>query len=99
MSFRFRKFRPFKPVPVAIKEEQQVTNFDENGVQHVSYATVSVDSIIQSMPRPSEVTMLSQMQGGNLRPVNLSDFEYSNIDVSTASDVINSLNISENENT
>lgn len=98
MSFRFRKFRPFKPVPVAIKEEQQVTNFDDNGVQHVAFATVSADSIIQSMPRPSEVTMLSQMQAGNLRPVNLNDFEYSDLDASTASDVINSLNISDNEN-
>ncbi|WP_308270587.1 hypothetical protein [Prevotella sp.] len=99
MPFRFRKFRPFKPVPVAITEEQQVINFDDKGVQHVSYAVVSADSIIHSMPRPSEVTLLSQMQSGNLRPVNLQDFEYSDMDASTASDFINSLNVSENENT
>lgn len=98
MSFRFRNFPllAFPPIPVEV--EKQVTNYDKNGVEHVSFVSVSAQSVIDSMPRPSEVTILSQMQSGSLKPIPLDDFEISDVDAATASQVINSLNIDDNEN-
>lgn len=98
MAFRHRTFKPIRFCPVPVKIEKQVSNFDENGEEHISFAFVSSDSIVNSMPKPSEFTILSQMQSGLLKPVPLDDFEVSHLDTSTASDIINSLNIIENEN-
>ena len=98
MSFRFRKFTPLTFPPSPISVERQVTNFDEVGTQHISYATVSAQSVIDSMPRVSEVTIMSQMQAGTLKPVSLDDFEVSNLDANVASNIINNLNVSDNEN-
>lgn len=98
MAFRHRTFKPIRFCPVPVKIEKQVSNFDDNGEEHISFALVSSDSIVNSMPKPSEFTVLSQLQSGLLKPVPLDDFEVSHLDSSTASDIINSLNITENEN-
>ena len=98
MAFRHRIFKPLRFNPVPVQVEKQVSNFDENGEEHISFAFVSSDSIVNSMPKPSEFSILSQMQSGLLKPVPLDDFEVSHLDNSTASDIINSLNVSENEN-
>lgn len=98
MAFRHRTFKPIRFCSVPVLIEKQVSNFDENGEEHISFAFVSSDSIVNSMPKPSEFTILSQMQSGLLKPVPLDDFEVSNLDASSASDVINSLSITENEN-
>ena len=82
-----------------IQVEQKVSNFDVNGVESVSFVSVSAQSVIDSLPRPSEYTLVSQMQAGNLNPVSLEDFEVSNLDASVSSDIINSLNVETNENT
>lgn len=99
MSFRFRKFKPLSFVPVSVQVEKQVSNFDDDGVQHISFAFVSAQSVIDSMPRPSETTIVSQLQSGTLKPVSLDDYQVNDFDPQTASNVINSLNVSENENT
>lgn len=98
MSFRFRKFPRYAFPPIPIEVEKQVSNFDKNGVEHVSFVSVSAQSVIDTMPRPSEVTILSQMQSDSLKPIPLDDFEISDVDAATASQVINSLNIDDNEN-
>lgn len=98
MSFRFRNFPRLAFPPIPVEVEKQVTNYDKNGVEHVSFVSVSAQSVIDSMPRPSEVTILSQMQSGSLKPIPLDDFEISDVDAATASQVINSLNIDDNEN-
>ena len=98
MSFRFRKFKPLSFVPVPVQVEKQVSNFDDNGVQHISFASVSAQSIIDSMPSPSETTIASQLASGSLKPVSLDDYQVNDFDPQTASTVINSLNASDNEN-
>ncbi len=98
MAFRHRTFKPIRFCSVPVKIEKQVSNFDENGEEHISFAFVSSDSIVNSMPKPSEFTLLSQMQSGLLKPVPLDDYEVSHIDSSSASNIINSLNIADNEN-
>lgn len=98
MAFRFRKFTPLSLPPSPIQVERQVINFDSVGSQHISYATVSAQSVIDSMPRVSEVTIMSQMQSGTLKPVPLDDFEVSDLDANVASNIINNLNVSDNEN-
>lgn len=98
MSFRFRNFKPFIFLPSPIEVEKQVSNFDKNGIEHVSYTSVSAQFVIDSLPRPSEVTIMSQLQSGTLKPVSLDDFEVSDLDANVASNVINSLNIPDNEN-
>lgn len=98
MAFRFRNFKPFIFLPSPVEVEKQVSNFDEHGIEHVSYTSVSAQSVIDSLPRPSEVTIMSQMQSGILKPVSLDDFEVSDLDSNVASNIINSLNIHENEN-
>lgn len=99
MAFRHRIFKPIRFAPVPIEVEKQVSNFDVNGFERVSYVKVSAQSVIDSMPRPSETTIVSQIQSGLLKPVPLDDFEVSNIDPNTANSIINTLNVSENENT
>ena len=99
MSFRFRNFKPLSFVPVPIQVEKQVSNFDDVGVQHISFSFVSAQSIIDSMPCPSETTIASQLQSGTFKPVSLDDYQVNDFDPQTASNVINSLNVSENENT
>lgn len=99
MSFRHRKFNPLRFSPVPVEVPIQVSNYDEDGNLHVSYTSVSVESSISSMPSPSEVTLMSQMQAGTLKSVPLDDFQVGNIDSSTASSIINSLNVEQNENT
>lgn len=98
MAFRHHSFISvvFSPQPVEV--EKQVTNFDKNGVEHVSFVSVSAQTITDSLPRPSEFTILSQMQSGSFKPVPLDDFEISNVDAAAASQVINSLNVNDNEN-
>ena len=98
MSFRFRNFKPFIFLPSPVEVEKQVSNFDEHGIEHVSYTTVSAQSVIDSLPRPSEVTIMSQMQSGTFKPVPLDDFEVSDLDTNVTSNIINSLNICDNEN-
>uniref|UniRef100_A0AAU8AUV2 Uncharacterized protein n=1 Tax=Dulem virus 267 TaxID=3145744 RepID=A0AAU8AUV2_9VIRU len=97
MAFRHRTFKPLRLLPSEVQVPVQVTNFDDNGVEHISYALVSAQSIIDSMPLPSEVTIVSQMQSGSLRPVPLDDFQVDSLDPSSASNFINSLNINDNE--
>lgn len=99
MAFRHRKFKPLCFTPVPVQVEKQVSNFDSDGVEHVSFVQVSAQSVIDSMPSPSETTLMSQMQSGTLQPVSLDDFQVDNIDPSTASSIINSLNVEQNENT
>lgn len=99
MSFRYRNFKPLRLLPSDVQVPVQVTNFDDNGVEHVSYTLVSAQSIIDSMPLPSEVTIVSQLQSGSLRPVPLDDFQVDTLDPSSASHFINSLNITDNANT
>lgn len=84
------------PSPVDV--EQQVTQVNEDGLITVSFVKVSASSVIDSMPRPSEVTIANQLASGNLNPVSLDEFEVQNLDSNIASDIINSLNITENEN-
>lgn len=98
MAFRFRNFKPFIFLPSPVEVEKQLSNFDEHGIEHVSFAKVSAQSVIDSLPRPSEVTIMSQMQSGTLQPVSLDDFEVSDLDSNVASNIINSLNISNDEN-
>lgn len=97
MAFRFRKFKPIRFAPVPLQVLKQVSNFDEDGVEHISFVEVSALSVINSMPSPSETTILSQMQAGTLKPVSLDDYQVSDLNPHTASAVINSLNITENE--
>lgn len=98
MSFRHRKFNSLRFFPVPVDVPKQVSNYDEDGNLHVSYVSVSVESAISSMPTPSETTLMSQMQSGNLQPVSLDDFQVGDIDPSTASTIINSLNFDSNDN-
>lgn len=97
--FRFRKIYPITFCPMPIQVEQKVSNFDANGVESISFVSVSAQSVIDSLPRPSEYTLVSQIQAGNLNPVSLEDFEVSHLDASVSSDIINSLNADTNENT
>lgn len=99
MAFRHRKFNLLRFLPVDVEVPKQVSNYDEDGTLHVSYVSVSVESAISSMPSPSETTLMSQLQAGSLKPVSLDDFQVGDIDSSTASSIINSLNVEENENT
>lgn len=98
MAFRHRNFKPLRFIPVPVQVLKQVSNFDEDGIEHISFVKVSVESVINSMPSPSETTILSQLQAGTLKPVSLDDFQTSDLDPQSASDIINSLNVSENEN-
>lgn len=98
MAFRFRKFKPLRFSPVPIQVLKQVSNFDSDGVEHVTFVEVSAQSVIDSMPSPSETTLLSQMQAGTLKPVSLDDYQVSDLDPHSASNIINSLNVSDNEN-
>ncbi len=99
MAFRHRKFKPLCFIPVPVQVPKQVSNFDSDGVEHVSFVEVSAQSVIDSMPSPSETTLMSQMQAGILKPVSLDDFQVDNMDSSSASSIINSLNVEQNENT
>lgn len=99
MAFRHRQFKSLRLLPVPVEIPKQVTNYDKDGTLHVSYASVSVESAISSMPSPSETTLLSQMQSGSLQPVSLDDYQVGDLDPTTASSIINSLNVEENENT
>ena len=72
--------------------------FSAESFRRLSFASVSAQSIIDSMPSPSETTIASQMVSGNLKPVSLDDYQVNDFDPQTASNVINSLNVSENEN-
>lgn len=98
MAFRHRIFKPLRFTPVPVQVMKQVSNFDSDGVEHVSFVEVSAQSVIDSMPSPSETTLMSQMQAGTLKPVSLDDFQLDNVDSSTASSIINSLNVEQNEN-
>ena len=98
MAFRHRTFKPLRFNPVPVEIPKQVSNYDEDGTLHVSYTTVSVESCISSMPSPSETTLMSQLQSGSLQPVSLEDYQVGNIDSSTVSSIINSLNVEQNEN-
>lgn len=97
--FRFRKHKPLVIPVEPVEVEVSTSQFDNDGVEHVSFAKVSAQSIIDKLPRPSEMTLVSQMQAGTLNPVSLDDFEVSNLDASKASSIINTLNVDENENT
>lgn len=98
MAFRHHTFKPIRFAPVPVMVDLMVSNFDDNGVEHVSYTSVSAVSVINSMPLREEVTLLSQMQSGSLKPVPLDDFQSSDMDANVASNIINSLNVSDNEN-
>ena len=91
--FRFRKHKPLVIPIEPIQIDVSISQFDDDGVEHVSFAKVSAQSIIDKLPRPSEMTLVSQMQAGTLNPVSLDDFEVSNLDVSKASSIINTLNV------
>lgn len=96
--FRAKKYRPIMSVPMDVSVEQQVSQIDEHGLTKISFVHVSASSVIDSMPRPSEVTVANQLASGNLNPISLEDFEVQNLDSNVASDIINTLNTSENEN-
>lgn len=96
--FRAKKYKPFMSSPHDVLVEQPVTQINEDGLTTISFVQVSASSVIDSMPRPSETTVANQLASGNLNPVSLDEFEVQNLDSNTASDIINSLNISENEN-
>lgn len=96
--FRAKKYIPLMSVPMDIDVEQQVSQINEDGLTSISFVKVSASSVINSLPRPSEVTIANQLASGNLNPVALDDFEVHNLDSNIASDIINSLNASENEN-
>ncbi len=98
MSFKHSFHRPLMFCPEPVEVPIQVSNFDGDGVEHVSYTTVSAQSVIDSLPSPSEFDMSFSAKAGLLNPVSLSDFEVSNINSDNASDIINSLNVPENEN-
>lgn len=99
MAFRHHKFTPVMFAPTPIEVEVATSQMDKDGIEHVSYAKVSAQSIIDKLPRPSEFTILSQMQAGTFNPVSTDDFEVSNLDSASAASFINSLNIDTNENT
>ena len=84
--------------PLDVFVEQPVSQINEDGLTNVSFVEVSATSIIDSMPRPSETTLVNQLASGNLNPVSLDDFEVSNLDSNVASSIKNSLNVDENEN-
>lgn len=96
--FRAKKYKPFMSSPLDVEVEKQVSQINDDGLVSVSFVKVSASSVIESMPRPSETTIANQLAAGNLNPVSLDDFEVNNLDSNTASDFINTLNISENEN-
>lgn len=98
MAFRHHKTRPlfFSPEPVMI--DTQVIQFDEDGNQHISYSKVSPESVINSMPSPSEFTIEFSAKAGLLNPVSTSDFEVDNINCSTSNSIVSSLNTDNNEN-
>lgn len=96
--FRAKKFKPLLFAPLNVTVEQPVTQLSEDGLTVVSFVDVSASSVIDSMPRPSETTLANQLAAGNLNPVSLEDFEVSNLDSNIATDIINSLNVTENEN-
>lgn len=96
--FRAKKFKPLMFAPCDVSVEQPVTQINESGLVSVSFVKVSASSVIDSMPRPSETTVANQLASGNLNPVLLDEFEVQNLDSNTASDFINTLNVTENEN-
>lgn len=90
--FRHRKFSSLS-FPCFDSEQEVVTSqFDEDGIEHVSIAKVSSQSVIDSLPSPSDFTIAQQLSSGNLRPISLDDFTCDNLDHSSATSIINSLN-------
>ena len=96
--FRAKKYKPLMSIPMDIDIEKQVSQINEDGLTSISFVKVSASSVINSLPRPSETTIANQLAAGTLNPVSLDDFEVHNLDSNIASDIINTLNISENEN-
>lgn len=89
--FRFRKYHSFFFPPFDIEVEVPVSQLDENGNTTVSFACVSAQSVIDSLPSPSEMTIANQISAGTLNPINLDSFTCDNLDDNSASNIINSL--------
>lgn len=89
--FRFRKYHSFFFPPLDIEVEVPVSQLDEQGNTTVSFACVSAQSVIDSLPSPSEMTIASQLCAGTLNPINLDSFTCDNLDVNSATNIINSL--------
>lgn len=90
--FRFRKYHAFFFPPTDIEVDVPVSQLDENGNTTVSFAKVSAQSVIDSLPSPSEMTIANQLANGTLNPINLDSFTCDNLDDNSASSIINSLN-------
>lgn len=89
--FRFRKYHPFFYPPFDVEVEVPVNQLDEHGNTSVSFAKVSAQSVIDSLPSPSETTIANQLIAGTLNPINLDSFTCDNLDDNSASNIINSL--------
>lgn len=90
--FRHRKFGSLYFPNFDTEQEVFTSQFDEDGIEHVSIAVVSSQSVIDSLPSPSDFTIAQQLSSGNLRPISLGDFTCDNLDNATADNIINSLN-------
>lgn len=89
--FRHRQFGSLYFPCFDTNQEVTTSQFDEDGIEHVSIAVVSSQSVIDSLPSPSDFTIAQQLSSGNLRPVSLGDFTCDNLDNESASNIINSL--------
>lgn len=89
--FRFRKYHSFFFPPTDIEVEVPVNQLDENGNTSVSFVKVSAQSVIDSLPSPSDMTIANQLAAGTLNPINLDSFTCDNLDDNSASNIINSL--------
>lgn len=82
--FRNRNFKPLYCPPRDIYVDVSSSQFDDNGVQHISRASVHHASVDDKIPSPSDYTIEFAMKSGQLNPVNLDDFQ-----ISPTSDIVN----------
>lgn len=72
--FRFKSFKPLFVAPSPISVQLLQEQYDDSGVAHCGYSTVTASSVDSKIPKPSEYTLDFALQSGQLTPISLDDY-------------------------